>query len=322
MYRPISRRPRGFTLIELLVVISIIAILIGLLLPAVQKVREASNRMQCANNLKQIGIALHNYHGDYNRFPSSARAAGLTTSPRHSWMTYLLPYVEQQNLEKQYDYNYSWGDPVNLPVTSRRINLYQCPSADDPGRLDGIPEASTWTGLVAVTDYAATQSVDPRLVTLGLVDSDGPGILLRNSKPRFADIIDGTSNTIAVAESAGRPALWRVRKQIGTLPTTRVNGGGWCRPASEMDLKGASADGSVVPGPYAINVTNGVPMTTFPDPTYGTFGTGEIYSFHPAGANVLLGDGSVQHLRSTASIRVVAGLVTRKGGELVSAVDY
>src|SRR5262245_60623542 len=180
MHRFVSHRPRGFTLIELLVVIAIIVILMSLLLPAIQKVREASNRLQCGNNLKQIGIALHNFHGDYGRFPSSDRVPGVNNSPRHSWMTYLLPYVELQNLEKQYNYSYSWGDPVNLPVTSTRIKIFQCPSADDAQRLDGIPEASTWVGLVGVTDYGATQSVDPRLVTLGLVDTDGVGILLRN----------------------------------------------------------------------------------------------------------------------------------------------
>jgi prepilin-type processing-associated H-X9-DG protein len=125
-----------------------------------------------------------------------------------------------------------------------------------------------------------------------------------------------------LAESAGRPYLWRKRQQIGNLPTTRTNGGGWCRPASEMDLKGASADGVTVPGPVAVNATNGTLMGAFPDPIYGTFGTGEIYAFHAAGANVLLGDGSVHHLKANVDIRIVAALVTRKGGEAVQIDDF
>jgi prepilin-type N-terminal cleavage/methylation domain-containing protein/prepilin-type processing-associated H-X9-DG protein len=306
---------RAFTLIELLVVIAIIALLMALLLPAIQKVREASNRMLCASNLKQLGIATHNFHGDYNRFPTSIRTSGLTTSPRHAWTTFLLPYIEEQNLEKQYDYNLTWGHINNRPVVSSRIKILQCPSVDNPERLDAVPEVSPWVGIAAVTDYAALQTVDPRLVTLGLVDRAGNGVLLRNTKPRFADITDGTSNTIVLAESAGRPTLYRKRVPIGAPPTVRTNGGGWCRPATEIDLKGASEDGVVIPGPVAINATNGTQMGAFPDPIYGTFGTGEIYAFHPAGANFLFGDGSVRLLSNNTNIRIVAGLVTRNGGE-------
>jgi len=126
---------RGFTLIELLVVIAIIAVLLGLLLPAVQKVREAANRMACTNNLKNLGLALHNYHGDHGKFPPGAvgpfgaalpQFAGLK---QHALGTYLLPYVEQEALAKQYSWDVSWFDPPNQPVVNTQLKIWQCPSA-------------------------------------------------------------------------------------------------------------------------------------------------------------------------------------------------
>ena len=322
MTRIDQRRCHGFTLIELLVVIAVIGILISLLLPAVQKVREAAARTQCQNNLKQIGLALHNYHDAYGQLPPSQRPPGINTV-RHRWVTYLLPYFEQDNLRRAYDFTVSWGHENNRSVVATRLKVVQCPATPQPERLDSQPEGS-WQPFAATGDYSAITHVDLRLVSAGLVDGAGVGILPKNSNPRLADVTDGLSNTILVTESAGQPVLYRAGKAVGTVPTNRTNGGGWCRPASEIALVGSSLDGTVIPGRCGINCTNGedVGSSPYPHPVYGVDGSGQIYSFHAGGANAVFGDGSVHFLKANIEIRTLARLVTRAGGEVVSGSDF
>src|SRR4029077_19669894 len=167
MIYQVSRQRRAFTLVELLVVIAIIAILIALLVPAVQKVREAAARTQCQNNLKQIGLALHNYHGANDHLPGNLRQVS-TGTVRCRWTTYLLSYFEQDNVYRGYNQNVNWSDPANIPYTSIRLKVMSCPSTPNTDRLDSDPgiNASTFNGIVASGDYSGIYGVDPRLVAL------------------------------------------------------------------------------------------------------------------------------------------------------------
>ncbi len=315
-----SRRRQAFTLVELLVVIAIIGVLVGLLLPAVNSAREAARRTQCTNNIRQLGIAASSFQATFGILPSSVRPAGLTNLPRIAGLTFLLPYIEEQVKYDRYDQKKNWSDPANVPVTSQSIPTFLCPSSPEPTRLDGLPEVSPWTGnLVAITDYSPTIGVDQRLKAANLVDEAGPGILTKNGRPSMSDVLDGLSQTILYAESAGRPFLYRRGRKINSdLAAARVNAGGWARPASDFSVDGSSYDGTTSVGPCAVNCTNGEDVATsgFPHPYYGSEGTAEAYAFHPGGANFVFGDGSVRFIAESIDIREFAKLVTRAGREL------
>jgi prepilin-type N-terminal cleavage/methylation domain-containing protein/prepilin-type processing-associated H-X9-DG protein len=318
-----ASRRLGFTLIELLVVIAIIAILVGLLLPAVQKVREAAARMSCQNNLHQLGLAMHNFHGANEHLPGNLRNPAVNTV-RIRWTTYLLPFFEQDNIYKGYNQNVNWSNPANVPFTSLPLKLMICPSTPNQDRQDADPgsNASIFIPIVATGDYSGIYQVDPRLVALGIGVVPGDGILAKNQKIRFADITDGQSNTIHLTESAGKPWLYRAGLLVSSPPpfTNGVMGGGWCRPASEIpSFSGSSADGTTFPGTCAVNCTNGQQVMAYPDPYYGTDGTGAVYGFHIGGVNALMADGSVRYIAQSISVQTFAALVSRNGGEVIGS---
>jgi prepilin-type N-terminal cleavage/methylation domain-containing protein/prepilin-type processing-associated H-X9-DG protein len=347
---PSSRR--GFTLIELLVVIAIIAILIGLLLPAVQKVREAAARMQCSNNLKQIGLAVHNFESTYGWLPparvDSAPGypvaefnipAPATGSIAHGPGTFILPYIEQDNLYKLIRLDLDWRDPVNAPAIATQVKTFICPSTPDSNRLDtGNPPGSTSAPrfLAAASDYAICNGINGRLglpplslippipgYVLGTASTDqaqyvgailpmstipswttgmSPPFFNKRPKVAITSISDGTSNTLAWVEDAGRPFLYRRGVKIAG---SRASGAGWADPDNEFWTDGYTTDGVSSLGPCPMNCNN----------------NNENYSFHTGGMNAVFCDGSVRFLSQSLSIAVMANITSAAGGEVPAPLN-
>jgi prepilin-type N-terminal cleavage/methylation domain-containing protein/prepilin-type processing-associated H-X9-DG protein len=304
-----QRQPhRGFTIIELLVVIAIIAILIGLLIPAVQKVRESAHRLSCANNLKQLGLASRNYETAMGGLPPRCH----TSVPYQGWGPILLPYIEQGNMAAGYHYDLNFYDPANRGIVAIPLEVFSCPSAP-LGRVVQIYDVNNNpTGSMgAEGDYFAPNSVDaywwpdPQR-TLAADEVEAPAMAQNRSRP-LTEITDGTSYTLLVSELAGRPDNWIMGVKQPTNAGIRFPNwwGPWASYNSEI-YKTWSADGTTPEGPCTINCNN----------SWG------IYSFHREGANAVFCDGSVRFLRVGLNPDVFAGIVTRAGGEVIDMSGF
>jgi prepilin-type N-terminal cleavage/methylation domain-containing protein len=305
----------GFTLIELLVVIAIIAILIALLIPAVQKVRDASARTVCQNNLKQIGLGMHNYANIFKGFPPSRTTGTVATAPyyphQHSWSAALLPYIEQTAAFSLYSYSVDWNNSANYTAIQTPLAVFSCPSTPQQNRVDTYtasqPACGDYHAVNAIKNFVAINCFG----LTGINNSDDPRIvggMMRDQVTPFKRFTDGMSQTILVAEDAGRPTFYDSNFTPCDPSICTVNGntatlgqGGWADPNGAFSLDGANPDGSI-PGPCPINCSN----------------NSEVYGFHRTGANVVMGDGSVHFLSTSTDLCVLAAIMTRAGGEEVT----
>jgi prepilin-type N-terminal cleavage/methylation domain-containing protein/prepilin-type processing-associated H-X9-DG protein len=348
------RHRTAFTLIELLVVIAIIAILIGLLLPAVQKVRAAAARTQCQNNLKQLGLACMNYEGANRGFPPALTGYYNPSAVPVNWGTYVLPYIEQANLYNQYDFTSGYwpasssgnagikGSNVNSAVVSTMVKTFLCPAA--PARpnpyavswsFPGYPPVGPYT--CANGDYSNILNVDPNEISsLGLgalypgynsgsfpPPANLNGVLQPDSSTPVTAITDGTSNTILITEFAGKMELY----VAGLKDTGQTLLGGpqapFPNPTSGLLLYGGlggwgdPANGADTLWGSSTDGTSG-PNGPCLMNCSNNFG---MYSFHTGGCNAVFADGSVHFLTQGTAANILIALATMQGGE-ATATNY
>ena len=332
------RSRHAFTLIELLVVIAIIAILIGLLLPAVQMVRSAAARVSCQNNLKQIGLAMHNHHDAHGYFPYSKRDGSAT--PNRSWAPDLLPYLEQANIVSKayFDLDRNWYDGrvngnaypdgtwvPNMDTAQMHLRIFICPATPNPHRIQDKIDTPRKTG--ACGDYFVPEGVAPEInAELPPAEQFPAGASLDGAlqpfprKTTLLAIRDGTSSTILVGECAGREDVWRGRTMTpahayrGDPNCARARGGAWAtndnpyRIGTRVSWCASGGAGLTSPPPTPMKINN--------SNEYGYL----YYSFHQGGAAFCFADGSVRFISEDVPLWTLAALTTRSGGEVVG--DY
>ncbi len=302
-----SRR-HAFTLIELLVVIAIIAVLIGLLLPAVQKVREAASRLKCQNNLKQIGLALLGYHDTANAFPPGyqTRVASDNSDlgPGWGWGAFLLDHLEQGNLRRTIRFDLQISDPANTAARLTVVPIYVCPSEQKTGTFTVVDANGKPIVDAARGSYVAMNGI------LGVSSDafDNNGAFLRNQPMRIADIRDGLSNTLFVGErcTSMSSTTWTGAVTNGVVPAQRY-------PSPADQLANAEAAAALILSHGSRDHLPNNPLVFDADATA---------SFHIQGVNFLFGDGSVHPISSGINGLVYEALLTRSGGEPISGSSY
>ena len=332
-------RQRAFTLIELLVVIAIIAVLIGLLLPAVQKVREAANRMSCQNNLKQVGLAMMNFESTMGGLPPSSYDNNTSPvvpfpapippgqTPR-SILFILLPYYEQDSLRNSFNPAEDWrqGPPSpNRTAIQVPVKMFLCPSAPEPNRTRTFTSATFGTVTGAVSDYFVINRIRADIANT-LTPNPGSrwtAAFQPNVLTRITDIGDGSSNTLAFVEAAGNPALYNLGRRGSATPDatdyiTTQGAGIWADHRTPITFDSCNPTTGAVygPGSSASPPATTAAATTRTKPV-NCSNDEEIYAFHSGGANLLRCDGSVFFLRDSVSTGTVAALITRATGEIL-----
>ena len=324
---------RGFTLIELLVVIAIIAVLVALLLPAVQQAREAARRTQCKNNLKQIGLALHNYLDTHKVFPPGYVdrngdpnvTPDLDQGPGWGWLSFLLPCMDQGNVYNQINFNQGVGLSSNVTISQKSLMIFRCPS---DGGQDPFPvydsSFSTPIATLAYSNYVGCcgwfecfngaggnpqmGSGDDRLS--GTYGQAAVGLFYRNSRNNTASITDGLTNTIAVGERSSNhsPSTWTGAVTGGRCPA-------WLAAPPLTPY-------SPPPSPAYDNADFGEALvlghcnaTHLPNADFPIYDPDTFYSLHIGGAHFLLCDGSVRFISSYVDGKTYQDLATIAGGE-------
>jgi prepilin-type N-terminal cleavage/methylation domain-containing protein/prepilin-type processing-associated H-X9-DG protein len=317
LHRP---RRRGFTLIELLVVIAIIGVLIGLLLPAVQAAREAARRAQCTNNLKQIGLALHNYQSSFGVFPpgysslwrldgGDAGTAQDDIGHGWGWASMILPQMEQPSVWNAINFGLTMTYRDNDTAQVIRFSSYLCPS-DNPKELIPVRDEANVNTIytVASAHYVAMYGTGE----VGEAPGNGNGMFYRNSSNTFRDLLDGSSQTFMVGERS---------HNLSYVTWTGRAIGGWLHKTSSFE--GGNDQYSVDPEESFTMILGPVGVEDGPrTPNQPRAHVEDYYSHHPGGVNFLFGDGSVKFIKNQISPRVYQSLATRGGGEIVNASDY
>jgi prepilin-type N-terminal cleavage/methylation domain-containing protein/prepilin-type processing-associated H-X9-DG protein len=343
---------RGFTLIELLVVLAIIAILIALLLPAVQKVREAASRVACQNNLKQIGLALQQHHDALGGFPPGLVTSGGDNLEEgsHSGFIPLLPYLEQDNWLRRWDPGRPWYEPPNAELVATQVKVFLCPSNRSAGAVDLqflVPFAGRPLPNPAATDYLLCKGANAALCRTPQVPPAGRGVFEVNTHTRLSEIRDGTSHTFAAGEGAGNNPRFGIRRfwsdtapaqdlfpgqpplidqswSAGPTATRTLNSRGLLLGASIGVT--AQRGGHVPPYDEPMNYPLGLPALDYnhgctnAGTAPGTIDTlSGFRSAHSGGCHFLFCDGSVRFVRQGVSPDTYRALSTMAGGEVLDA---